>query len=196
MIEDELIKIWQSSSNEERIKFEKSKLMIELQSSLDRLNRWWKFGVQVETVATFIAIPIFAFIAYWAPFTSTKIASIFIIIYVVFVIIRLIGIKKYKPNDLEETYIEYLKKSKEYLKAKKNLIVTYNYWGALPLYPILFLFVVRFWELPSKRLLIIILFLNMIGLHVFGYILNKRKVKNRINPSIAKIDELIKQLES
>ena len=51
MIEDELIKIWQSSSNEERIKFEKSKLMIELQSSLDRLNRRWKFGVRVEIVA-------------------------------------------------------------------------------------------------------------------------------------------------
>ena len=38
MIEDELIKIWQSSSNQERVKFEKSKLMIELQLSLKRLN--------------------------------------------------------------------------------------------------------------------------------------------------------------
>jgi len=34
MIEDELIKLWQTSSNAEHIKFEKSKLMIELQSSL------------------------------------------------------------------------------------------------------------------------------------------------------------------
>ncbi len=50
MIEDELIKIWQSSSKQELIKFEKSKLMIELQSSLNRLHRWWKYLELSETL--------------------------------------------------------------------------------------------------------------------------------------------------
>ena len=195
MIEDELINIWQSSSNQERLKFEKSKLMIELQSSLGRLNRWWKYRVLVEIVAAIITIPTFAFIAYWVPFTTSKIASALIIIYVVHIIARLLGIKKFKPSDLEENYLEYLKKSREYLEAQRNLLETYNYWGALPLYPILFLFLVGFWEIPSKRYLIIIVYLFMVGIHLFGYILNKRRVKNEIIPRINRIDELIESLK-
>lgn len=195
MIEDELIKIWQSSSSQERIKFEKSKLMIELQSSLERLNRWWKFGVRVEVVAAFIATPIFAFLTYWIPNTNSKIASALIIIYVVFVITQLIGIKKHKPTDLEENYFEYLKKSKEYLKAQRKLLKTYIYWAALPLYPIIFLFVVDFWEIPSKRIIIIILFLNMLGLHIYGYFSTKKRVENEINPQVKRIDEVIESLK-
>lgn len=195
MIEDELIKIWQSSSNQERVKFEKSKLMIELQSSLDYLNRWWKIGVQVEKVAAFIAIPIFAFITYWIPFTTSKIASVLIIIYVVFVITRLTSIKKLKPRDLEENYLMYLKKSKKYLEAQRRLIETYKYWGALPLYPIIFLFVFDFWEIPSKRVLIVILFFNMVGMHIYAYFMQKRKVKKEIKPRIVRVDKLIKKLK-
>lgn len=194
-MENELIKIWKSSSSQERVKFEKSKLMIELQSNLDHLNRWWKFGVRVEIVAAFIAIPTFAFVAYWVPFTSSKIASALIIIYVVHIITRLLGIKKFKSSDLEENYLEYLKKTKKYLEAQKKLLETYNYWGALPLYPVIFLFVVGFWEIPSKRYLIIILFLNMVGMHIYAYFLHKRKVKNEINPRIKRVDEVIKGLK-
>ena len=195
MIEDELIRIWQSSSNQERIKFEKSKLMLELKSSLDRLNRWWKFGVRVEIVAAFIAIPIFAFITFWIPYTTSKIASVLIIIYVVFIITRLISIKKFKPSDLEENYLTYLKKSKTYLEAQGNLLETYKYWGMTPLYPIIFLFVFDFWEIPSKRILIVILFLNMVGMHIFAYFFHKRRVKNEIKPEIKKVDEVIESLK-
>ena len=195
MMEDELIKIWQSSSNEERIKFEKSKLMIELQSSLDRLNRWWKIGVRIEIVAAFIAIPAFAFITYWIPFTSSKIASVLVIIWAVNYLIRVLGIKKFKPSDLEENYLEYLKKSRVYLEAQRNLLETYKYWGMTPLYPIIFLFVVDFWEIPSKRIIIVILFLNMVGMHIFAYFFHKRRVKNEINPRIKRVNEVIESLE-
>lgn len=195
MMEDELIKIWQSSSNQERIKFEKSRLMIELQSSIDRLNRWWKYRVIVEIVAAFIVIPTFSFIAYWIPFATSKISSVLIIIYVVYIIARLIGVKKFKPNDLEENYLDYLKKSREYLDAQKNLIVTSIYWGTLPWYPIIFLFIVGFWEIPSKRYMIILLFLSMVCMHIYGYFSIKRRIKNDINPRIERVDELIKTLK-
>lgn len=195
MIEDELIKIWQSSSNQERIKFEKSKLMIELQSSLGRLHRWWRYRVLVEIVAAIIVIPVFAFYVYWIPFTSTKIASALIIIWVVYIITRLLGIKKFKPSDLEENYLEYLKKSREYLEAKINLLESSNYWGALPLYPILFLFFMGPWEILSTRYLIIIIYLVLVGVHIYAYFLNKKRVKNEINPRIDRIDELIERLK-
>ena len=194
-MEDELIKIWQSSSNEERIKFEKSKLMIELQSSLGRLHRWWKYLELVDVISVLITIPGFIFIVYHAPFTSTKIASVLVIIWAVNYLIRVLGIKKFKPSDLEENYLEYLKKSRVYLEAQRNLLETYKYWGMTPLYPIIFLFVVDFWEIPSKRIIIVILFLNMVGMHIFAYFFHKRRVKNEINPRIKRVNEVIESLE-
>ena len=50
MIEDELVKIWQSSPNQERVKFEKSRLMIDVQSSLDRLHRFVKYRDLMDTM--------------------------------------------------------------------------------------------------------------------------------------------------
>ena len=93
-----------------------------------------------------------------------------------------------------ENYLEYLKKSKEYLEAQIKLLETYKYWGITPLYPVIFLFVVNFWEIPSKRIVIVILFLNMIGMHIFAYFFHKRRVKNEINPRIKKVEELIEGL--
>jgi len=44
-MEEELIKIWQSSPNQERIKFERSRLMMDVQSSMDDFNKKIKFGI-------------------------------------------------------------------------------------------------------------------------------------------------------
>ena len=195
MIEDELIRIWKSSSNQERVRFEKSRLMIELQSSLDNLNRWWKFGVRVEIIAACIAIPIFAFITYWTPFTTSKIASVLIILYVLFVISRLIGVKRFKPSDLESDYLKYLGRSRAYLQAQANLLENFKYWGMMPLYPIIFLFVFNFWELPSKRMVIIIVFLSMFGMHIYTYFLQRKKVQNEIKPQILRVDAVIESLK-
>lgn len=195
MIEDELINIWRSSNHQERVKFEKSKLMIELQSSLDSLNRWWKFGVRLEMMAACIAIPIFGFITFWTPYTTSKIASVLIILYVVFVISRLIGVKRFKPGSLESDYLKYLRQSRVYLQAQGNLLETFKYWGMMPLYPIIFLFVFNFWEIPAKRIIIIIVFLSMVGMHVYAYFLQRKKVQDEIKPQIARIDAVIESLK-
>lgn len=94
MIEDELIKIWQSSSNQERVKFEKSKLMIELQSSLDRLHRWWKYLERVNIISALLTIPPFIIAVFWAPFISMKIASALVIVWAIYVGLRILPIKK------------------------------------------------------------------------------------------------------
>jgi len=195
MMEDELIKIWQSSSNQERIKFDKSKLMIELQSSLDRLHRWWKYVELVEVISAIIIILSFALIAYHAPFTSTKIASVLIIIFGINILIKVLGIKKFKPSDLEENYLEYLNKTKEYLEAQKKLLETAVYWVVLPIYPILLLFFIGFWHIRAQRYFIVIIYLVAIGMGIYGYFLNKKRVKNEINPRIARVNELINELK-
>ena len=135
MMEDELIKIWQSSPNQEKIKFEKSKLIIEVQSSLDRIQRSWKYMIIRETIAAIIAIPAFLFITYNVPYTISKIGSIWIVLAVIYILIRLKSAKKHKPTDFTETYIDYLYKTKDYLNAQKKLLDTVLYWYVLPVFP-------------------------------------------------------------
>lgn len=195
MIEDELIKIWQSSNNQERIKFETSKLMIELQSSLGRLHRWWKYLELVEVISVIIGILSFVIIAYWVPFTTSKIASVLIIIFNINILIQLLSIKKIRPSDLEENYFEYLKMTKKYLEAQKRLLKTAVYWVVLPIYPILLLFFIGPWEISSTRYLIVVIYLVAIGMGIYGYFLNKKRVRNEIAPRIDRIDELIKELK-
>ncbi len=195
MIEDELIKIWQSSNSQERLKFDKSKLMIELQSSLERLDRWWKYIEQVNVISALITIPIFIFAVYWVPFTSTKIASVLVIVWAIYVGIRMSGIKKLKPSDLEENYLHYLEKTRAYLLAQKRLLETSLNWRILTIYPIVLLFFVGVWEIPLARYLAVIAFLALVGIGIHEYYLRKRRVKNEIMPRINRIDELIENLE-
>lgn len=195
MIEDELIKIWQSSSNQERLKFEKSKLMLELKSSLVGLHRWWKYMERVNIVSILITIPVFIFYVYWIPFTSTKIASVLMVFWVIYIGIRTSSIKKIKPSDLEENYLQYLEKTRLYILAQKRLIETSIYWAVLPIYPLMLLFFIGPWEVPKTHYLIIVTYLVAIGIWPYASFLNKKRIKNKINPRLVKIDELIKELK-
>ncbi|MEY8022176.1 hypothetical protein AB8P51_15185 [Muriicola sp. SD30] len=194
MIEDELIKIWQSSSNQERIKFEKSKLMIELQSSLKRLDRWWNYIELSETVLAVFGVLLSTFLLFKIPFILTKIALALMIICAVYLIITYRGVKKFQPSDLENNYINYLKKNREYLQALKKFLKTYFYWGILPVYPIMLLFTISVWEKVPVHLIVLIN-VATIGIGLYGYFLNKKRVEKEIAPRISGIDELINQLE-
>ncbi|MFD2824516.1 hypothetical protein ACFS5M_12610 [Lacinutrix iliipiscaria] len=194
MIEDELIKIWQSSSNQKRIKWEKSKLMIELQSSLKRLHRWWNYLELSETLLAVFGVLLSTLLFFKIPFILTKIALALMIICAVYLIIKYRGVKKYQPSDLEENYLNYLKNNKEYLQVQKKFLITYLYWGILPVYPIMLLFTISIWE---KIPVYLIVFINLatIGIGLYGYLLNKNRVKKEINPRIDRVNELITTLE-
>ena len=194
MIEDELIKIWQSSSNQERIKFEKSKLMIELQSSLKRLDKWWNYIELSETVLAIFGVLLSTFLLFKIPFILTKIALALMIICAVYLILKYRGVKKFQPSDLENNYLNYLKKNREYLQAQKKFLKTYFYWGILPVYPIMLLFTISVWEKVPIHLIALIN-VATIGIGICGYFLNKKRVKREITPRISGINELINQLE-
>lgn len=197
MIEDELIKIWQSSSNQERVKFEKSKLMIELQSSLKRLDKWWNYIELSETILAVFGVLISLLLLFKIPFVLTKTAIGLIMICGIYLIIKYRGIKKFKPSDLEENYLNYLKKNREYLQAQKKFLKTYYYWGILPVYPIMILFNISIWEKIPKNFIAILILINIatIGIGVYGYFLNKKRVKKEITPRISRVNELINKLE-
>jgi hypothetical protein len=194
MIEDELVKIWQSSPNQERIKFERSRLMLDVQSSLDRLHWKIKYRDLMEQIAVIATIPVFAYYAYNIPFTLTKIASVLIILFGVYVIIRLRNAKKHKPGALTETYLEYLYKTREYLKVQKNLVDSVLYWYLLPGGVLIFLFILGP-GIAGRLPQIIKMGVITTAIGAAGYLLNKRAVKKQFIPRLEKIEELIRVIE-
>jgi len=196
MTEDELVKIWQSSPKLERVKFEKSRLMIDVQSKLDDFNKKIKYRDLREVIAFVIVAPVFAYYIYSVPFMLTKVASALIIICGIFVVVRLRNAKKHLPAKFTETYLEYLSKSRKYIELQKRMLDTVLYWYILPFWASLSLFVAGFKDVPGKLPWIIQTESMNVALGVAIYFLNKYAVKKSIVPVLRKIDELIKTLES
>ena len=194
-MEDELIKIWKSSPNQERIKFEKSRLMIDMQSSLDRFHRAIRNRDIAETIAAIIVIPVFAYYAYIIPHVLTKIASVLIALWAVYVVTKLREARKSQPGAFTATYQEYLYKTKEYLIVQKKLLDTVLYWYLIPGFILILLFLAGFMGVPEKHNYIIRMGTSSFVLGIFVYILNRRAVKKRIMPRLEKVDELIKVME-
>jgi hypothetical protein len=186
MIEDELVKIWQSSPNQERVKFEKSRLMIDVQSSLDRFHRAIMYRDLREQVAILVVSPVFIYYAYTIPFLLTKIASILIVIWGVYVFIRLRNTRKHKPGALTENYLQYL--------HQKQLLDNVLYWYILPCMIFTFLFILGP-GLAGRLAKIVKMAVPIAGMGVVIYYLNKRAVRKQFMPRLEKIDALIKVME-
>ncbi|MEX0315429.1 MAG: hypothetical protein AB3N18_14730 [Allomuricauda sp.] len=202
MIENELIALWQSSPNHERIKFEKSRFMLDVQSSLERFDRAIKYRDLMEIGAAITMIPFFAYQAYRLPNMLSKIGAIMIVIWCAYVIYRLLKVKKTKPNEVD-SYLEYLKQNKEYLEKQKKLLEKVLYWYILPcltgcvmiMIGTLNLFGKPF-PLVAKMAVVWICSLIFIAVGVCVYLLNKRAVKKEFLPRIKKVNELISLMES
>lgn len=193
-MEEELIKVWQSSPNQERVKFEKSRLMIDVQSSMDDFHKKIKYRDLREQIGVALVIPVFAYSAFAFPSLVTKVASVLIVGYSLFVAIRLRNAKKHKPGAFSETYLEYLHKTRSYLLIQKQLLDTVLYWYILPCMTLTMLFVMGFGITGRLKLLINMGLVNVV-LAVATYFINKRSVKTEIIPRLAKVDELINVLE-
>lgn len=202
MIENELIQIWQSSPKHEQIKFEKSKLMIEVQSCLDDFDKGIKRRDWLEIGAAIITIPIFAFQAYKQPNTLAKVGAVWIVLYIFFVIYKLLKAKKSKPNTVD-TYLAYLNQSKAYLQTQKSLLDGALYWYILPCLIGVFIMKIGVLDLFNKswkeiiRIKMVWISLSVITVTgVFANQLNKWVVKKQITPRLKKVNELIRLLKT
>ncbi|MEO0572346.1 MAG: hypothetical protein AAF039_11630 [Bacteroidota bacterium] len=202
MIENELIALWQSSPKHEQIKFERSKLMLEVQDKLDSFDRAVKRRDWIEIgAAIFIVVPLFAYETYRQPNYLTKFGAIWIIMYCFYVTYRLLKAKKNKPQE-NCSYLEYLKQSKGYLEKQKNLLQNVTYWYILPALIGAIIMLTGMSDLLNKSWQEIIRIKKlwkmlpiMILITVFIDQINKRAVKKELLPRIKKVNELIHLME-
>ncbi|WP_420399893.1 hypothetical protein [Flagellimonas sp.] len=201
MIEDELIQIWQSSPKHERIKFEKSRLLLDVQNRLDSFDRAVKIRDTVEISVAILMTPLFLYQVYRQPNVLAKIGAIWIVAYILFVVYKLLKVKKEKPSEAT-SYLEYLKQSKIYLEKQKRLIESVLYWYILPGLMGCTIFLIGSLDLLNKTWQEIIKIKKVwvglsafTGVGAFTYWLNKRGVKKEFIPRLKKVDELIRLME-
>jgi hypothetical protein len=201
MIENELIALWQSSPKHERIKFEKSKLMLDVQSKLDSFDRAVNRRDFLEIGTAIVIIPLFAYQVYNQPNYLAKFGATWIVVYVVYVIYRLLDAKKNKPKEVS-SYLEYLKQCKKYLERQKKLLDSVLYWYVLPCLMGCAIMMTGMLDLLNKswyeiirmrKVWIAVSSFTIIG--VFVPRLNKWAVKKELLPRIKKVNELIRLME-
>ena len=150
----------------------------------------------VETAAAAVVLPVFVYYAYSIPHTMSKIASILIVLWAIFVVVRLRWARKHQPGNYTLTYLEYLQESKIYLLDQKRLLDTVIYWYILPCMCFALLFLAGF--LPRSgdptKVILKAMFCLLLGLLVFY--LNRRAVTTQIKPRLKKVDELIKVMNT
>ncbi|MFK5973650.1 MAG: hypothetical protein QM485_10260 [Flavobacteriaceae bacterium] len=196
MVEDELIKIWQSSTKIEQVKFEKSRLILDMQSSLDRFHRQIKFGILIEQIAALTIVPVFLFYIYWVPFVLSKLASFLIVIWAIWYMIRLRTLKKKRPKSITLNYLDYLKENQTYVSLLKNVTNTALYWYVLPPMTGYFLFIAGPYldGIIDFKFLIILTFIGLATV-IATYFYSRWIVKKIYSPRLKKINELIRVLE-
>jgi hypothetical protein len=196
MREEDLIKIWQSSPNRERVKFERAHLMVEVQASVGRVHGMIKYGNRRAMIAPLIIVAVFTFYIYIIPFTLSKIASGLAVLFAVNTFLRFRKAKKNEPKDFTGTYLEYLYKAKSFLLNRKQLADTGVYWAIIPAIVLCILFFLGFMESPLfTTTTIIALCVGCLVIGVLLFILSKWWVKMAVTPNLKKIDELISALE-
>lgn len=193
MFEEELKKIWHGSTQKELIRFERSKLLIDLNHRLADFEKSIKYRDLREIIASLILIPVFIYIAIHTPHVLSKIGAATIALYCPVIIYKLRKSQKHrKPADLTVSVSEQLDHSKKYVIEQMKLIDSVLYWYILPFIPGIVLFFIGLRQ-SFVLLSMMITFVLLVNAGIF--ILNKYAVNKYFKPVLKSIDSAINELK-
>ena len=197
MIEKELIQMWQSSPAQEQVKFEKSRLMLDVQANADKLHRAMKWLYLREGLGAIFAIPMFSYYAYVIPYPLTKVAFILIALWAAYILYVIKKSKEKSPNQFSANYLNYLQQTEVYLEDQMRLRQNIFYWYVLPFISFIYLGLLGTYlaEPESAGFLAIVAAVCLVG-SIGTYFLNKRSAKTFIGPKLEKVRNLIENLKA
>lgn len=211
MLEQALKEIWKNSSQAEKIKFDLSRLLIDLKSKMDSIERTIRKRDIAEITTALLMIPLFGYFAYEIPFVVSKVGSILSMIWFGYLIFKLRDVKEHKLSiDPALSFREQLANQKAYILQQARLIDTVLYWYLLPplvAHAILVLglgdpveygwanIIVN--EILPIPLIYKIVYLVFCAVLYAGILwINKRAVRRTYQPIIKEIERVQQQLES
>ncbi len=196
MLDKELSKIWKSSPQQEQVKFDKSRLLLDVQSSVDTFHKQMKALYIRESLGVFIVIPMFSFYAFQAQHILTKIGFISVVLSALYILYVLKRSKDKTPNQFAMNYREYLQKTKEHLESSKKNRETVLIWYVLPIIGSLWVAMLGMY-FTDPEMLNGLLIMGAISVFVSIVIhsLNQRSAKTFVEPKLEKVKNLIRSLE-
>ena len=133
MLEQELKAIWKNSSQIEKIKFVTSRLLIDLDGNMSRIEKGIRRRDLTEIAASIFGILLFGYFTYEIPFPLTKIACIMSILWFGYLIFKLRNNKSNKqPTDFALPLREQLTNQKTNMLREAKLLDSILYWYVLP----------------------------------------------------------------
>jgi len=193
MLEQELKNIWQNSPQKEIIKFEKSKLLIDLNHNINKFEKAIRNRNIREIGTALFLFAIFSYYAYFYTHPLAKIGAIIISLACLFIIYKLKQVQRLmKPINLTFSMKEQLIETRIYITNEKNLLDNVLYWYLLPLSFGMIIFTMGL-NMSFKRLLISVPI--FIVLNIVIYIINKLTVKKKFLPLIENINLSIEEME-
>ncbi|MDW3196683.1 MAG: hypothetical protein R8G66_30175 [Cytophagales bacterium] len=133
MLEQELKDLWRNSPETERIKFDLSRLMIDLNGQLEDLNARIKRRDRMDIITMLISIPVFSYLIFIIPFPVTKAGLVLAILGMIWhVFKRRDHYLNRIPVNHTLSFKEQLENQKLNLEHEKKLMSTVLYWFLIP----------------------------------------------------------------
>ncbi|WP_106793224.1 hypothetical protein [Aquimarina sp. Aq78] len=209
MLEKRLKEIWKNSSQTEKIKFDLSRLIIDLNDKTNNIEKAIRRRDITDFITTIISIPIFGYIAYIVPFPITKVGIILAMIGFVWGIIkRRNHNNNKKPIQLSLSFRAQLENQKANMLQEIRLLDTVLYWFIIPGFIPYAISIIGLgdpseygWSntiinqvLPMPLMYKIVSLIFAIVVFAAIFWVNKRVIRKTLKPLIEDIDKVMHQL--
>lgn len=197
MSDQEMKNIWMNADDGDRINFDRSQLLVNLKSKMKKIDRTLFFRDAREIVAAVVVTLFFGYKSFTENIPIPKIANILIAIWSIYVIYRLLDVRKYKKiGHLGNSIKAQLVQQKMYLQKQAYLLDTALTWYIAP--PAVLGMISIIGRSYSNvfdwgSVLSSLLFIAIASWGI--YILNKKAAKTAYQPLIENIDKVLIQLE-
>ena len=205
MKEEDLIQIWQNSTNMNQIKLNLPLLISELRNKMEAVDRKIRQRDQREVIASVIGIVGFMALAAYIPFLWSKVACVMMAIWFGYVIYRLKSTSKASQPDAALPLSEQLQERKQYLYRQMRLLENVPYWYIIPPFIINVIFFLgagdpASWDSPIAFVLpsawyekvIVLLFLGVF--YTFVTWMNLKAARTEFPPLIEEVERTREQL--
>jgi hypothetical protein len=192
MLEQEIKNIWKNSGREDKIKLDKTILLLELDKKLSSFERKIKHRDRREIYAGLFLIAAAILGIFLTSDPVTKIILFLVIPYVLFVIRKLLSVKKHQVKDMSLSVIDFMRNYKFYLQKEMALLRTVFWWYILPL---LILYSAFIFNVSTTTLYLLTHIIVGIAASALIVYLNLSAVKNYFKPLILNVDKAIEELE-
>ncbi len=209
MLENELKKIWKYASQTEKVKFEKSRLLIELKNRMKSINSKVKKRDGREIVAAAVGIILFTILTYEVQSIISKVGGFLGILSMLLIIYKLRFNQNKFSSDLSQSFREELENERVFVEKQAKLLNNVLYWYVIPPLIAQIVFILGLdnnmtqdtqgWliqHLPYSEESKLKFIIAIIAFNGFVVWLNKRAVKTKLKPMLKEIDRVLSQFEN